>query len=89
MADDIILFEGHHIIEQPLAESNDLPKKLREKNAFNIESPLNRLNLSTDKELAAKLNMSPHTGGPLGEYSKQIRLALGRIQNSPDFRAAQ
>lgn len=82
------VFQGHHVIEQAAYERSELLKALREQGLFDLHGPRNILNLPADKELASKLDISPHPGGPLKGYTDGLRLQLQRLESSADGQAA-
>ncbi len=84
---DTPVFQGHHVIEQGAYARSPLLQALSEQQLFDLHSPRNLLNLPADQALAAKLNLSPHPGGPLGGYSDGLQLQLRRLQQSPDGQA--
>ena len=86
---DTPVFQGHHIIEQQAFEESRLLQRLSELGLVDRDGPQNMLNLPADKELAAQLGVSPHRGGPLGEYSKGLRDALDELADTVDGQAAQ
>lgn len=86
---DTPVFQGHHIIEQQAFEESRLLQKLSEQGLFDRDGPRNMLNLPANQALAAQLDVSPHTGGPLGEYSKGLRDALDDLADTVDGQAAQ
>jgi len=81
---DTPIFQDHHIIEKRLAD-HDVLKLLAKHGLFNIEGPENRLYLPADPNLAQTLGVSPHNGGPLGEYSKSIDRVLTGLRDSDDY----
>ena len=86
---DTPVFQGHHIIEQQAFEESRLLQKLSEQGLFDRDGPHNMVNLPANQTLAAQLDVSPHTGGPLGEYSKGLRDALDELADTVDGQAAQ
>jgi hypothetical protein len=84
---DTPVFQGHHVIEQGAYARSPLLQALSEQQLFDLHNPRNLLNLPADQALAAKLNLSPHPGGPLGGYSDGLQLQLRRLQQSPDGQA--
>src|SRR5690606_16474819 len=63
-------------------------QKLAEQKLFELHGPNNMLNLPADRALASKLGVSPHQGGPLGEYSGGLRQALADLADTADGLAA-
>jgi hypothetical protein len=84
---DTPVFQGHHVIEQGAYAKSELLQALSEQRLFDLHGPRNLLNLPADQALAARLGVSPHPGGPLGEYSKGLELQLQRLQQTPDGQA--
>lgn len=82
------LFQSHHAIEQQAFKESRLLRALSKQGLFELDGPGNLLNLPADQALAAKLRVSPHTGGPLGEYSNQLRQSLSEIEDSDAGQAA-
>lgn len=84
---DTPVFQGHHVIEQGAYARSPLLQALSEQQLFDLHSPRNLLNLPADQALAAKLDLSPHPGGPLSGYSDGLQLQLRKLQQSPDGQA--
>ncbi|WOB26943.1 hypothetical protein NYR95_02860 [Xanthomonas dyei] len=84
---DTPVFQGHHVIEQAAYGRSKLLNTLSERGLFNIDGPSSMLNLPADKALAAKMGLSPHPGGPLGAYNKELVIKLQRLEISPDGQA--
>ena len=84
---DTPAFQGHHIIEQQAFRDSPLLRKLSSYDLFELDGPRNMLNLPADRALAAQLDVSPHPGGPLGEYSKGLRDALDDLADTVDGQA--
>jgi len=87
---DTPVFQLHHVIEQQ-ALQNDVLKILSAIKdpatglpLFEMEASQNLLNLPANTDLATKLNVTPHTGGPLGAYSSELKARLDRLQDSAD-----
>lgn len=83
------IFFDHHIIPQSCREHDafrDIDKK-----AFDIDSPANRIYLPASRELAAKLNVSPHPSRHVGPYQSLVCEKLDKIAeiDSPDDRLAE
>jgi hypothetical protein len=85
---DTPVFQGHHVIEQDAYASSDLLKKLQAEKLFNLHGDRNLLNLPADKKLALQLEVTPHNGGPLGQYSDGLGQELKDLLESPDGQAA-
>lgn len=81
---DIPVFQGHHLIEQVAVENSRLLELLADSGHFKLHGPSNILNLPATPELAAKMGLSPHSGGPLGAYSDGLLLAIEELEQSPD-----
>lgn len=82
------VFQGHHVIEQDAYRQSRLLRELSKQDLFDLHAPRNLLNLPADRALAAQLDLSPHPGGPLGEYSRGVREQLAELEQTPDGRAA-
>lgn len=63
------LFRGHHIFEQAACKESRLLQELDKRGLFHLHDEGNILNLPVNKELAAKMGISPHGGGPLDGHS--------------------
>jgi hypothetical protein len=83
-----ILFDHHIILERFRGHPafSDIDKQM-----FDIDSPENRIYLPADRELAAKLNVSPHPGRHVPSYGEAICKALNKIADiqTPGDRAAE
>ncbi len=79
---DTPVFQAHHLVEQALFEKNALLKALAKGGHFELDGASNILNLPADPALATKLDVTPHSGGPLGDYSKELRNALKEMEES-------
>src|SRR5579872_364887 len=93
---DIPAFQLHHVIEQQAIKSSKILETLSKikdpatgRYLFEIEASQNLLNLPASTDLATKLNVTPHTGGPLGAYSSELKRQLGYLEESTDFAKAQ
>lgn len=84
---DTPVFQGHHIIEQQAFRDSLLLRKLSDYGLFDLDGPRNMLNLPADRALAGRLGVSPHPGGPLGEYSNGLRDALDDLADTVDGQA--
>ena len=82
------VFESHHVIEQEAFRRSALLQALSKQGLFDLNSPRNLLNLPDDPALAKQLGISPHPGGPLGEYSRGVRGQLAELENSADGKSA-
>ena len=85
---DKVVFQGHHVIEQQAAEKSRLIQFLIKNKLFDPDSDRNLLNLPADRQLAALLDVTPHNGGPLGQYSDGLNQQLDGLADSPDGQAA-
>ncbi|WP_282297998.1 XVIPCD domain-containing protein [Stenotrophomonas sp. PS02289] len=85
---DTPVFQGHHLIEQAAFKDSRLLQELARRGLFELHGEVNILNLPADQSLAAKMGISPHPGGPLGDYSDQLALLLEDLERSSDGRAA-
>ncbi|MGH8037710.1 MAG: XVIPCD domain-containing protein [Stenotrophomonas sp.] len=85
---DTPVFQGHHLIEQALYEKNLMLQRLAKAGHFELHGAQNIINLPAKQALAAEMGISPHPGGPLGDYSEQLRQALKEIENTAEGRAA-
>lgn len=85
---DTPVFQGHHVIEQATFDRSALLRSLMRQGLFDMNGPGNMLNLPVDRALAARLGLSPHPGGPLGEYSKGLLGVLDELQKSGDGQLA-
>jgi hypothetical protein len=85
---DTPVFQGHHLIEQALYEKNLMLQRLARGGYFELHGAQNIINLPAKQALAAQMGISPHPGGPLGDYSEQLRQALREIENTAEGRAA-
>ena len=82
------VFQGHHVIEQDAYGRSSLLQELKKKGLFDLHADRNLLNLPADRQLAFKLEVGPHNGGPLGQYSDGLSNELSYLQESPDGQAA-
>lgn len=82
------LFQDHHNIEQQTLKNSELLDELRRAGKFDIHAPENRLFLPASPQFAQTIGVTPHSGGPLGEYQSGILLRLERLQKTRDGRAA-
>lgn len=82
------VFELHHVIEQNKAvDASELLQELKRLNVYDIDSPRNTIYLPAEPPLAATLEISPHSGGPLGAYSRGLIQQLNKIEASTDGQA--
>ncbi len=81
---DTPAFQGHHVIEQQAQNNSALLRELIEKGYFDLDGPRNMLNLPAKQSLAARMDLSPHPGGPLGGYSKGLQGVLAELELSRD-----
>jgi len=82
------LFQDHHNIEQQTLKNSELLAKLQETGRFDIHAPENRLFLPSDPQFAKALDITPHSGGPLGAYQDGVIERLDDLQATRDGRAA-
>ncbi|NTA59828.1 hypothetical protein G6L32_14390 [Agrobacterium tumefaciens] len=85
---DVPAFQDHHIIERQAYRDSPLLNKLSSQGLFNLDDSANRLNLPADYDTAAKMQVSPHMGGPLANYSDALEEILSDLTRSPDGRLA-
>lgn len=62
--------------------------KLQEAGRFNIHAQENRLFLPANPAYADAMGITPHSGGPLGEYQNGMIRRLNEIQRTRDGKAA-
>lgn len=84
---DTPVFQGHHLIEQIAFEQSQLLKSLARSGHFSLHGADNILNLPASPALAAKLGISPHSGGPLGAYTDELKFVLDELAETHDGRA--
>ncbi|XHI64554.1 hypothetical protein ABZP12_01675 [Xanthomonas euvesicatoria] len=65
-----------------------LLKALRDTGRFDMDASSNLINMPNDKALADSLGVSPHSGGPLGDYRYGLQARLERLELSKDGQAA-
>ncbi|WP_176037371.1 AHH domain-containing protein [Brucella tritici] len=82
-------FQEHHIIERQAFRGITLLQQLSKQGQFNIDDMRNLLNMPADPELAAKMGVSPHNGGPLKAYSDALAERLIALEETKDFQAMQ
>ncbi|WP_295943434.1 XVIPCD domain-containing protein [uncultured Xanthomonas sp.] len=82
------LFQDHHEIEQQTLKNSKLLSKLQETGRFDIHAQENRIFLPADPKFAQALDITPHSGGPLGAYQYGVIKQLEEIQQTRDGRAA-
>lgn len=80
-------FRGHHIFEQVAYKDSRLLQELDKRGLFHLHDEGNILNLPVNDELAAKMGISPHGGGPLDSYSKELSTLLKDLEATPDGKA--
>ena len=81
------VFQGHHVIEQDAYSESELLQKLEDRKLFALHGDRNLLNLPADKQLALRLEVTPHNGGPLGQYSNGLERELEKLADSRDGQA--
>ncbi len=89
MGEPTTVFEGHHVLEQKSALDSPLVQKLMRDGLFDLHGPRNMLNLPAKQVLAAQLDVSPHTGGPLDEYSLGVQRMLNELEGHKDWLTMQ
>lgn len=82
------ILQDHHILEQRTFYNNDLLQALVEVDLIDKDAFENRIYMPADRELAQALGISPHSGGPIGDYQDGIGLQLERLAATPEGRAA-
>ncbi|WP_329953268.1 XVIPCD domain-containing protein [Stenotrophomonas sepilia] len=80
--------QDHHAIEQQTLRHSPLLAKLQEAGRFNIHAQENRLFLPASPAYADAMGITPHSGGPLGEYQNGMIRRLNEIQRTRDGKAA-
>ncbi|WP_414492857.1 XVIPCD domain-containing protein [Stenotrophomonas maltophilia] len=80
--------QDHHAIEQQTLRYSPLLAKLQEAGRFNIHAQENRLFLPANPAYADAMGITPHSGGPLGEYQNGMIRRLNEIQRTRDGKAA-
>ena len=81
------VFQGHHVVEQKTFKASDLVKKLSQEELFDLHGLRNLVVLPADQTLAARMGLSPHTGGPLSAYTDELAATLRDLEISPDGQA--
>ena len=84
----VTVFQDHHVIERQAVDKSALLQNLVKQRLFNVDDPANRLNLPADPDVAAKIGIYPHSGGPLAEYSRGLGRHLLDLENSLDGQLA-
>nr|WP_228736373.1 hypothetical protein [Xanthomonas euvesicatoria] len=69
-------------------KNSELLDELQRAGKFDIHAPENRLFLPASPQFAQTIGITPHSGGPLGEYQSGMLLRLERLQKTRDGRAA-
>lgn len=82
------VFQDHHNIEQQTLKNSRLLGTLSEAGLFDIHAQENRIFLPSDPRLANALGITPHSGGPIGDYQLGTRMQLLDLEQSADGRAA-
>lgn len=88
MAGHTTHLQDHHAIEQQTLKHSPLLAKLQEAGRFNIHAQENRLFLPANPGYADAMGITPHSGGPLGEYQSGMIRRLNEIQRTRDGKAA-
>lgn len=83
------IFFDHHIIPESCRDHRAF--RGIDKKTFDIDSPANRIYLPADRQLAAKLNVSPHPSRHVEPYKRLVCVKLDKIAEieSPDERLAK
>ncbi|QDI04242.1 hypothetical protein E4A48_11530 [Xanthomonas cerealis pv. cerealis] len=81
------LFQDHHNIEQQTLKNSELLDELQRAGKFDIHAPENRLFLPANPAFAQTMGITPHSGGPLGEYQYGMLSQLRLIERSRDGQA--
>ena len=82
------LFQSHHALEQQVFTNDPLLEALVDSGRFDKDAASNLINLPRDKALAHALGVSPHSGGPLGDYKNGTLQALRDLASTKDGKAA-
>ncbi len=85
---DIPAFQSHHIIAQQAVGKSALLEALIDQGLFKADDQANLINLPRERSVAVKMNVSPHLGGPIKEYSMGLASQLAELENSPDGQLA-
>src|SRR5690606_36907258 len=80
------VFQGHHVVEQKTFKASDLVKKLSQEELFDLHGLRNLVVLPADQTLAARMGLSPHTGGPLSAYTDELAATLRDLEYPPTAR---
>ncbi len=70
------VFQDHHTIEQQTLKNSRLLRKLSDAELFEMHAAENRIFLPADPKLAHDLGITPHSGGPIGDYQFGVRTFL-------------
>lgn len=62
------IFQDHHVIEQQTFRNSELLKILEPAGLVQKDAFENRINMPADRQLAHAMGVSPHSGGPIGDY---------------------
>ncbi|WP_017154954.1 XVIPCD domain-containing protein [Xanthomonas phaseoli] len=81
-------FQDHHSIEQQTLKNSELLDLLQRAGKFDIHAPENRLMLPADPQFARAMDITPHSGGPLGAYQNGMLEKLDKIQQGSFGQAA-
>ena len=81
-------FQDHHNIEQQTLKNSELLDLLQRAGKFDIHAPENRLMLPADPQFARAMDITPHSGGPLGAYQNGMLERLDKIQQGSFGQAA-
>lgn len=84
-----VTFQLHHCIEQNKAfNQSRLLQALDKLDVYDKHSPRNLLYLPHSPALASKLDVTPHSGGPLDSYSDVVMDRLRLLSTTKDAQAA-
>jgi hypothetical protein len=78
------VFQDHHAIEQRTLDRSPLLRVLSNAGHFDIHSPENRIFLPADPAFAHTLGITPHSGGPVGDYQLGLQQRLRRLEQTSD-----
>ena len=81
-------YQDHHGVEQQTLKNSELLDTLQRAGEFDIHAPENRLMLPADPQFAHALGITPHSGGPLGEYQSGTLMRLEQLERTRDGKAA-
>ena len=82
------ILRDHHVLEQQTFRNNELLKVLEKAGLVGKDAVENRIFMPADRQLAHALGVSPHSGGPIGDYQDGIDFRLAKLAQSTDGQAA-